>query len=165
MTYRGPNFQGGAVAVFNNGGTFLGLIDSDTRRGGNLQSPWGLAYIGQDLFGDIGGELLVGNFGSGQIDAYQVKSSPTEASGQFLGQLVNANGTQLTIPGLRTIHFGPGLFYGAPSSVDNVGPQVGLLFTADNGNVSLYGEITPAPTCHQVRVWQPAQVASAISSK
>jgi uncharacterized protein (TIGR03118 family) len=44
VTYRGPNFQGGAVAVFTNGGKFLGLIDSDTTEG-NLQSPWGLAYI------------------------------------------------------------------------------------------------------------------------
>jgi uncharacterized protein (TIGR03118 family) len=159
VTYRGPNFQGGAVAVFTNAGTFLGLIASDTCKG-NLQSPWGLAYIGPGLFGDVGGDLLVGNFSSGQIDAYDVTLSPSEASGQFLGQLLNQNGTPLTIPGLRSIHFGPGLG-------DSGSTHVGLLFTAEIniphiwnhnrnfefaiphvgnhiGNVSLYGEITPA---------------------
>jgi hypothetical protein len=137
VTYRGPKFQGGAVAVFTNGGTFLGLIDSDTTTG-NLQSPWGLAYIGQGLFGDVGGDLLVGNFSSGQIDAYSVTLSPTQASGQFQEQLLNANNATLTIPGLRSIHFGPGLG-------DSGGTHVGLLFTAGgNGNPSLYGEITPA---------------------
>ncbi len=144
VTYRGPNFQGGAVAVFNNGGEFLGQIASD-KTGGNLQSPWGLAYIGQNLFGDVGGDLLVGNFSSGQIDAYQVTLSPTAAKGQFLGPLLNANGTPLTIPGLRSIHFGPGLG-------DSGHTHVALLFTAetdiltsgiDSGNLSLYGMITP----------------------
>ena len=63
-----------------------------------------------------------------------------------MGQLLNANGTPLTIPGLRSIHFGPGLG-------DSGSTHVGLLFTADssipltnaggNGNVSLYGMITP----------------------
>ena len=142
VTYRGPNFQGGAVAVFSNSGTCLGQID-DTQ--GNLQSPWGLAYIGPGLFGDVGGDLLVGNFSSGQIDAYQVNLSQSEPVGQFLGPLLNANGTPLTIPGLQTIHFGPGL--GDPH------PHAALLFTADgsnpltnaggNGNASLYGMITP----------------------
>ncbi len=131
VTYRGPNLQGGAVAVFTNSGTFLGQID-DTE--GNLQSPWGLAYIGQNLFGDAGGDLLVGN-SSGQIDAYQVNLSQSEPVGQFLGPLLNANGTPLTIPGLRTIHFGPGL--------GDSGFHAALLFTAGNGDLSLYGMITP----------------------
>ena len=99
------------------------------------------------MFGDVGGDLLVGNFSSGQIDAYNVTLSPSEASGQFLGRLLNKNGTPLTIPGLRSIHFGPGLG-------DSGSTHVGLLFTAEisipftnafaNWNISLYGEITPA---------------------
>ena len=148
VTYRGPNFQGGAVAVFTNGGTFLGLIGSDTNEG-NLQSPWGLAYIGQGLFGDVGGDLLVGNFSSGQIDAYTVTVNQTEASAEFQGELTDTvSGAPLIIPGLRSIHFGPGLW-------DSGRSQVALLFTADaeldtpqSRNLSLYGEITPsaAPT-------------------
>ncbi len=142
VTYRGPNFQGGAVAVFTNGGTFLGLIASDTKEG-NLQSPWGLAYIGQGLFGDVGGDLLVGNFSSGQIDAYTVTVNQTEASAEFRGELTDPKGNPLTIPGLRTIHFGPGLGTFGQS-------HAALLFTADaeldtpqSRNYSLYGEITP----------------------
>ncbi len=148
VTYRGPNFQGGAVAVFTNGGTFLGLIASDTNEEGYLQSPWGLAYIGQGLFGDVGGDLLVGNFSSGQIDAYAVTVNQTEASAEFQGALSGpASGVPLVIPGLRSIHFGPGLASLAWGSNHS---QVALLFTADSEldtpqsrNYSLYGEITP----------------------
>ena len=163
VTYRSPNFQGGAVAVFSNSGTLLEQID-DTDA--NLQSPWGLAYIGPGLFGDAGGDLLVGNFSSGQIDAYQVtvNQSPSEPVGQFLGPLLNANGTPLTIPGLQSIHFGPGL--------GDSGFHVALLFTADgsnpltnaggNGNVSLYGMITPNITA--VETPRPTAVLGADGS-
>ncbi len=144
VTYRSPNFQGGAIAVFTNSGMLMEQINNIS---GNLQSPWGLAYIGQNLFGDVGGDLLVGNFSSGQIDAYAVTAnqSPNTPIGQFLGPLLNANGTPLTIPGLQSVHFGPGL--------GDSGFHVALLFTADssiplanaggNGNISLYGMITP----------------------
>jgi uncharacterized protein (TIGR03118 family) len=145
VTYRAPNFQGGAVAVFTNNGEFLGQIASDTTSGGNLQSPWGLAYIGQGLFGDVGGDLLVGNYSSGQIDAYTVTVNQTEGSAEFQGELTGTvSGAPLIIPGLRSIHFGPGLW-------DPGHPQVALLFTADaeldtpqSRNYSLYGEITPS---------------------
>ena len=42
VTYRGPNFQGGAVAVFNNGGEFLGQFASDTtgRETSNHRGDW-----------------------------------------------------------------------------------------------------------------------------
>jgi uncharacterized protein (TIGR03118 family) len=143
VTYRSPNFQGGAVAVFTNDGTFLGQIADDTTEG-NLQSPWGLAFI-KHGFGEFSGDLLVGNFSSGQIDAYTVNLTDTEASGAFVGLVRNPNGTPLTITGLRSIHFGPGL-------ADSAHPDhthVALLFTAETdlpagGNFSLYGEITPA---------------------
>ncbi len=62
---------------------------------------------------------------------------PTTSSGRFKGKLDDPKGNPLTIPGLRTIHFGTGL--GAS------GPKIALLFTAgiDNGNHGLYGTITP----------------------
>ena len=133
VTYRGPNYQGGAVAEFTNDGTFVRQLGSDTTSNGNLQSPWGLAYVNGG-FGEFSGDLLVGNFSSGQIDAYNLPlgRNPTYEV------VDNTSGTPLTIPGLRSIHFGPGLGdYGST--------HVGLLFTAvGNSNYSLYGEITPA---------------------
>jgi uncharacterized protein (TIGR03118 family) len=160
VTYRGPNFQGGAVAEFTNDGTFVTQIASDTTQGGNLQSPWGLAYV-QQGFGEFSGDLMVGNFSSGRIDAYNLPlGSDPRHSGQLAGTLLNTDGTPLRIPGLLSIHFGPGLG-------DSGSTHVGLLFTAEidiphignhngnleidiphigihSGNLSLYGEITPA---------------------
>ncbi len=140
VTYRGPNYQGGAVAEFSNDGTFMRLIASNGASG-PLQSPWGMAAQLKRLGaaqaptgfgGKLTTDLLVGNFSSGQIDAYNVKS------GQFEGTLDDKNGNPLAIPGLRTIHFGPGL--GASGHT-----KIAILFTADidNGNHGLYGEITP----------------------
>jgi uncharacterized protein (TIGR03118 family) len=137
VTYRSPNFQGGAVAEFTNSGTFVTQLGYDTTSTGPLQSPWGLAFY-QHAFGEFSGDLLVGNFSSGQIDAYAYNT--TSGQFEFKGQFHNAIGTVLEIPGLRSIHFGPGLGAGTT--------QVALLFTAeiDNGNLSLYGEITPVAT-------------------
>ena len=121
VTYRGPNFQGGAVAQFTNGGTFVRQIATNGASG-PLQSPWGAAQAPSGL-GKFSNDLLVGNYNTGQIDAYNF-------SGRFKGQL------PITIPGLRTIHFGSGL---GPS-----GPKIAMLFTADidNGTHGLYGAIT-----------------------
>ena len=153
VTYRSLNFQGGAVAVFTNDGKFLGQIACDTTPTGRLQSPWGLAFI-QHGFGEFSDDLLVGNFSSGQIDAYTVTVvNPKDgkagmASAVLDGKLLNTNGDVFTIPGLRTIHFGPGLGNGKT--------HVALLFTAEtvspNGtNLSLYGEITPVPVVNPVK--------------
>ena len=128
VTYRGPavkvhnevTYPGGAVAEFNNDGTFFKQIDLDKTSSGRLQSPWGMDQAPAG-FGKFGNDLLVGNVTTGQIDAYN-------ASGVFQGPL------PLKITGLRTIHFGAGL--GASK------PKIALLFTADNGNQGLYGTIT-----------------------
>ena len=146
VTYRGPNFQGGAVAVFTNDGTFLGQIDSDTTEG-NLQSPWGLAYIGQGLFGEFGGDLLVGNFSSGQIDAYKVTVEPrarpvdsswgsfstrTARRSQSPGSGLSISAPAWGIPGVRTSPCS------SPQTALSPSPtQVGM------GTLSLYGMITP----------------------
>jgi uncharacterized protein (TIGR03118 family) len=129
VMYRGPEFIGGAVAEFSNDGTFIRQIASDTTSSGNLQTPSGLAYINRG-FGEFSNDLLVSNFSTGQIDAYNL-------DGQFLRKVLNTNGTPLTIPGLRSIHFGPG-----PGSS---GPKAALLFTAGtDGTPGLYGMIMPA---------------------
>jgi uncharacterized protein (TIGR03118 family) len=124
VTYRGPDWKGGAIAEFYNDGTFDRQI-AYNRASGPLQSPWGLAQFGP------GTDLLVGNYSSGQIDRYNF------TSGQLEGTLNDSNGNPITIPGLRSLHFYPGT--GSSGTT-----KVALLFTADpdNGKNGLYGEIT-----------------------
>jgi uncharacterized protein (TIGR03118 family) len=78
-----------------------GLLLQRLVAGGSLNSPWGLA-IAPVGFGDFGGALLVGNFGAGAINAYDL------ATGNLLGQLQNAKGNVITIPGLWGLSFGNG---------------------------------------------------------
>ncbi len=80
---------------------------------GNLNAPWGLV-LAPHRFGGFGGELLVGNFGDGKINAYDPRS------GRFEGQLTNEDGNAIQIDGLWALRFGNGTF-GTPD---------GLLFTA-----------------------------------
>jgi uncharacterized protein (TIGR03118 family) len=134
VTYRGPGGIGGAVARFSNSGYFEGQIDLDSGKSGNLQSPYGLDQAPSG-FGKFSNDILVGNFGSGLIDAYN-------ADGTFKGQLNIENdfGKPVFFPiqGLMALHFGKGLGAGKP--------KIALLFTASliNGVLGLYGTITPA---------------------
>jgi uncharacterized protein (TIGR03118 family) len=68
---------------------------------GALNSPHGLALAPAD-FGAFSGDLLVANFGDGRINAFDPKS------GQFLGQLSDANGHPITNVGIWGITFGNG---------------------------------------------------------
>ena len=70
---------------------------------GQLNAPWGLAQAPSD-FGRFSGDLLVGNFGDGQINAYALG-----ANGQYThkGEL-RENGHQISIDGLWALEFGNG---------------------------------------------------------
>jgi uncharacterized protein (TIGR03118 family) len=87
----------GFVDVFTNTGAFVRRLV--TR--GALNSPWGLALAPRS-FGRFGGDLLVGNFGNGLINAY----NPT--NGAPLGQLRQPNGLPIQIDGLWGLKFGNG---------------------------------------------------------
>ena len=87
----------GFVDVFTNNGAFVRRLV--TR--GALDSPWGLA-LAPAGFGRFSGDLLVGNFGNGNINVY----SP--ATGAHLGQLRRANGRPIVIDGLWGLQFGNG---------------------------------------------------------
>jgi uncharacterized protein (TIGR03118 family) len=79
----------GFVDTFNlTGGSMQRLIS-----GGLLDSPWGLA-LAPSSFGSLAGDLLVGNFGNGAINAYD----PT--TGAFEGTLDGLDGNPLAIDGL-----------------------------------------------------------------
>ncbi|HKW79712.1 MAG TPA: TIGR03118 family protein [Casimicrobiaceae bacterium] len=97
VTYavRGPT--GDDVAGLGNGivdaydlqGNLLGRVGSN----GTLNSPWGLA-IAPTGFAEFAGDLLVGNFGDGHINIFDL------ASDSFVGQLSDRDGTPLVIDGL-----------------------------------------------------------------
>ncbi len=118
----GPGF--GFVSVFDLNGNKLKRLISR----GALNAPWGLALAPSD-FGRFSGALLVGNFGNGWINAYNV------STGALLGHLLNPNGTPLAIDGLWGLAFGTG----GPS-----GPTNTLLFTAgpDHEEHGLFGALT-----------------------
>lgn len=117
----------GFVDVFDADG-FL-LARAATR--GKLNAPWGMA-IAPAGFGAFSNHLLVGNFGDGRINAYDLKNF-TPA-----GQLRGSNGHVLVIDGLWGIAFGNG-FQQQPTDT--------LFFAAgpDDENHGLYGRIDPAP--------------------
>jgi uncharacterized protein (TIGR03118 family) len=117
----------GFVDMFNANGSFLGRVASR----GPLNSPWGLA-LAPDGFGRFGGDLLVGNFGDGRINAYDLESNgPAEHE----GTLRRPNGQAIAIDGLWALSFGNG----GPA-----GPTGKLFFTAgpDDESHGLFGRIT-----------------------
>jgi uncharacterized protein (TIGR03118 family) len=116
----------GFVDVFNLHGAMLGRVASR----GALDAPWGLAWAPWN-FGRFSGDLLVGNFGSGVIDAYRW----TNGHWKFDGWLSKPNGDAVVIDGLWGISFGNG---GA------AGPTNSLYFAAGPADEShgLFGAIT-----------------------
>jgi uncharacterized protein (TIGR03118 family) len=102
----------GYVDVFNASGRFLRRLVSH----GPLDSPWGIAKAPTN-FGAFSGALLVGNFGDGTINAFNIKT------GVFLGTLSDSVGDPILIDGLWALDFGttkgarnkpvPALFFSA----------------------------------------------------
>jgi uncharacterized protein (TIGR03118 family) len=82
--------------VFSNSGHKIATLISN----GALNAPWGLT-IAPASFGQFAGDLLVGNFGDGKINAY----NPT--TGAFVGTLTSAPGAPLAIDGLWALRDGP----------------------------------------------------------
>jgi uncharacterized protein (TIGR03118 family) len=115
----------GFVDVFAPDGNLLQRLASR----GRLDSPWGVT-LAPATFGAFGGDILVGNFGDGRINAF----NPT--TGQFLGQL-RTHGGPITISGLWGLRF--------PAGSLNVTPNA-LYFTAGLNHEAdgLLGDIVPA---------------------
>ena len=86
----------GMVNVFDTNGNFVAHA---VVPGGNLNAPWGLA-IAPTTFGIYGGDLLVGNFGDGIINAYDPKTFA------YLGQLADGTGKTLVYASLWELFFG-----------------------------------------------------------
>lgn len=130
LTAFGTGLPGGYVDVFNTDGTFVKRAAS----GAALYAPWGLTMAPSSGFGSFSGDLLVGNFGNGEILAYN-------SSGAFMGTLNDSDGKPIVNAFLWSLNFDPG------------GPGVtnpdALYFTAgiNNQKDGLFGTIdyTPEP--------------------
>jgi uncharacterized protein (TIGR03118 family) len=98
---------------------------------GELNSPWGLA-LAPDSFGKFSGDLLVGNFGNGHINAFRIED------GAARGHMLNPSGGTLVIDGLWALKFGNGKAAGPPNT---------LLFTAgpEDESHGLFGKIEALP--------------------
>jgi uncharacterized protein (TIGR03118 family) len=118
----------GFVDAFDTAGAFVGRVA--TR--GQLNAPWGLA-VAPAGFGRFAGDLLVGNFGDGQINAYE--PLPDGGFG-YRGELRGTDGKPLAIDGLWALAFGRG--------AANNGPVDTLFFTAgpNEEEDGLFGSIT-----------------------
>jgi uncharacterized protein (TIGR03118 family) len=88
----------GIVDVFDADGRFISRIAT----GGELNAPWGVA-LAPPSFGHFGGALLIGNFGDGTVNAYDMRS------GMFLDKLRGTDGKAVQFDGLWGIAFGNGL--------------------------------------------------------
>jgi uncharacterized protein (TIGR03118 family) len=90
---------GGYVDEFDLDGRLVSRVDTM----GPLNEPWGLARAPEG-FGRYSGDLLVANFGSGRINAYERRGSTWSLEGQLPGR----GGKPLQVVGLWGISFGNG---------------------------------------------------------
>jgi uncharacterized protein (TIGR03118 family) len=114
------------VSVFDTNGNLLGRVATQ----GALNAPWGLA-LAPPSFGDLAGDLLVGNFGNGQINAYDLNSN------SFVGPVLGTDNLPLAIDGLWGL---------TPGNNGAGGSSNALYFSAgiDGESNGLFGAITPA---------------------
>jgi uncharacterized protein (TIGR03118 family) len=97
---KGPG--NGFVDIYDLGGRLTARLISR----GALNSPWGLAFKADDKTGTL--ELLVGNFGDGRINVYELSGHRSDIDAKLIGQMADPTGKAITIDGLWSIAFGPG---------------------------------------------------------
>jgi len=126
VEYENPASQrtlgSGVVSVFDANGNFITQLIGP---GGQLEAPWGIVVAPSSFF-DFPNALLVGNFGNGEINAF----NPT--TGAFLGTLTDSSGNPIVNQDLWALAVDPGA---NPNAV---------YFTAgiDHQTEGLFGELT-----------------------
>ena len=125
----------GYVDVFSPDGQFLMQLQHN----GSLNAPWGLTLAPND-FGSFSHRVIVGEFGSGSISAFDA------VTGQFIDNFKDQSNNVINIGGpgaLWSLAFGDG----EPSSDPANAPANALFFTAgplQNGVFhGLFGTLTP----------------------
>jgi uncharacterized protein (TIGR03118 family) len=130
VEYTGPN--SGIIDVYNTDGT----LDTQVGKGGRLitdgplDRPWGVALAPAD-FGAFSNDLLVGNFGNGNINAFDPRT------GMFIAELTTSSGQAFHEDHLWSLKFGNGV--SAPANT--------LFFTAGINNEAdgLFGSLQAEP--------------------
>jgi uncharacterized protein (TIGR03118 family) len=114
------------VAVFDGDGNFSNQLIT----GGVLDAPWGIT-LAPALFPIFGGDLLVGNFGDGRVNAFD----PT--TGALLGTLTDSSNNPISNPGLWGIGF---------RTASGFDPNALYFVAGINGEQDgLFGEIADVP--------------------
>jgi len=135
---------------------FSGNLTAHVAAQGALNSPWGMA-IAPGTFGDFAGALLVGNFGDGKINAFNL------SSGTLMGTLADTKGATISIPGLWSLNFGNG---------GRGGDTGTLYFTAGIGGTGnqtplethgLFGSIQAAPSFQVTGILNGASFSGSVA--
>ncbi len=113
----------GFVDMYTNLGTTVQRVASR----GTLNGPWGMA-IAPAGFGDLAGDLLVGNFGDGRINIF--------AGTRFVGQLRDRHHDPITIDGLWALLPGTAATGGTGTLWFSAGPH--------GESRGLVGQLVPA---------------------
>jgi uncharacterized protein (TIGR03118 family) len=105
--------------------------------GDGLNVPWGVAMAPSSGFGKFSGDLLVGDFGSGWVSAYN------PSNGNFLGYLDNTSGMPIADGGLWTLDFGNGA---AGTSADTLYITAGITQPLQSEGLMAAINATPEPS-------------------
>ena len=125
----------GYVDEYDTGGNLIARIAS----GGVLDAPWGLT-LAPSSFGDLAGDLLVGNFGSGTIEAIDLTTNTSD------GLLTDGTGKTVVIDGLWAL---------TPGNDGSGGSSDKIYFTAgpDNESNGLFGVISAVAGVPEPTTW------------
>jgi uncharacterized protein (TIGR03118 family) len=118
----------GVVDVYSSDGVLLQRLIPQGQP--QLDEPWAVAMAPAN-FGRFSNDLLVGNFGNGQINAFNPKN------GQFVGVLEDASGQPIAIPHLWGLAFGNG---GAAGPTNTLYFTAGLTSHLAPGNAPFHGQ-------------------------
>jgi uncharacterized protein (TIGR03118 family) len=131
----------GYVDEFDSNGNFI----AEAVVQNSLNAPWGMA-LAPAGFGSFGGDLLIGNFGDGVINAFDPNTFA------WVGSLSSAAGTPIANPGLWEIFFGQGgtvgdtntLYFaaGINNEADGLFGSIGIAQPAGAGSFTLSSAAT-----------------------
>jgi uncharacterized protein (TIGR03118 family) len=121
----------GYVDIFDMSGNFVSRFAS----AGPLNAPWGIA-VAPAGFASLQGQVLVGNFGDGTINAFMPNGTSLATA---TGPLMNGTGQPLAFAGLWSLVFGNG---------DSDKPVDTLFYTAGFASQTdgVFGSITASTT-------------------
>lgn len=120
----------GIVAEFDTNGNYITTFVNGGA-GSLLDVPWGITIAPATGFGTFSGDILIGNFGNGEINAYNT-------SGVFQGTISDSLGNPIVNANLWAIEFRTG---GTDVNPDALYFDAGI----DNQTEGLFGAITVVP--------------------